>query len=986
MNAIDMLLQKPAFQALGWALLHFIWQGALVASLFSLFGALTRKKSANLRYAAACGALVLLLILPIVTFSILFLSNRPASAASTLSSGSKALTRSLPSRDEYAATARDFPAGASQQTSVQAGASSNALPLASVGQSRPVTKLIRDKVTSFVPWLVALWLVGVIGLSIRFAGGLAFTRRLKRERNNEASPLWQEKAAALCARLRVSRPVLLCESALVEVPTVIGWLRPAILVPASALTGLTPEQLEALLAHELAHIRRYDYLVNLIQTAVETLLFYHPIVWWISNQIRIERENCCDDIAVATCGDVLTYARALADLEHLRDAIPQLALAASGGSLLTRIERLVGRARPGHRHQVAPQLAGLLTVAAVFAVLVSASGAFTPALAIGAIENKLVSAGMTGQIARFLRTEPKSDTAPNPQHSADAKQTDSTGADLLQKSANPASPEQVSRDIAAMENEPEGQDRDQARDSDRTQPATDYIDQMAAAGYKNLTIDQLIELKMQGVTADYIRAMKEAGYDKLSIHELIAMRIQGITPSYVREMAAAGFSHLSVEEIIGIRIQGVTPEYVQALKAQGYDSLPARTIISMKIQGVSPEYIKEMREAGFDKLAPHDLMSLRVQGVDPAYVKQMRDAGFDNLSARELAALRAQGVDPAYVREMRDSGFDKMSAHQLIALRVQGVTADYLHGMIAAGLKELSIDRIVGLKVQGVTREYIQQMKSIGLGDISISQIIGMRAQGIDPEYVKEMRALVSKDVSANDLVAMKIQGVDADLVNGMKRVGYPNLSAEQLISLKVQGVTPEHVMALKSAGYSSLSIREIIEAKIYGVTPEFIKQVKDRGFKDLTLRQLIKLKMAGLPGLTGEIEDRRQAPRAESMVIAEPGPRTAPRAQRTVIAEPNVRVAPRAEVRIRCAQPASAGSADQPVAPKPVNNCPRKSETTEQGVAPVTRIVTDLHYSKKTITVWCYKITGAIKSRKGESPIAITQKLKLRVTAVEKS
>jgi ankyrin repeat protein len=130
------------------------------------------------------------------------------------------------------------------------------------------------------------------------------------------------------------------ESALVEVPTLIGWLRPTILVPASVFIGLTPDQLEAILAHELAHVRRYDYLVNLFQTLIETILFYHPAVWWISRKLREERENCCDDIALEVMQDRLVYASALAQLEAGR-GMP-LALTASGGSLLHRIRRIAG--------------------------------------------------------------------------------------------------------------------------------------------------------------------------------------------------------------------------------------------------------------------------------------------------------------------------------------------------------------------------------------------------------------------------------------------------------------------------------------------------------------------------------------------------------------------------------------------------------------------------------------------------------------------
>src|SRR6185295_2411884 len=126
----------------------------------------------------------------------------------------------------------------------------------------------------------------------------------------------------------------------VQAPTVVGWLRPVVLVPVGALAGLPADQVEALLLHELAHIRRHDYLVNILQNVAESLLFYHPAVWWISGHIRAERELCCDDMAVFVCGDSLSYARALAQLESFRPAQVS-ALAANGGSLADRIARLL---------------------------------------------------------------------------------------------------------------------------------------------------------------------------------------------------------------------------------------------------------------------------------------------------------------------------------------------------------------------------------------------------------------------------------------------------------------------------------------------------------------------------------------------------------------------------------------------------------------------------------------------------------------------
>ena len=164
---------------------------------------------------------------------------------------------------------------------------------------------------------------------------------------------WQQTLNQLRTRLNLSRPVRLLTSTLVQVPTVAGWLRPVVLIPVGALAGLPPEHIEALLAHELAHIRRHDYLVNILQSLAEALLFYHPAVWWISNHIRNDRELCCDDIAVSINGDAFTYASALAGLESHRPAHFTPALAANGGSLADRIARLLGvhrssvRAFPG---------------------------------------------------------------------------------------------------------------------------------------------------------------------------------------------------------------------------------------------------------------------------------------------------------------------------------------------------------------------------------------------------------------------------------------------------------------------------------------------------------------------------------------------------------------------------------------------------------------------------------------------------------------
>jgi hypothetical protein len=221
--------------------------------------------------------------------------------------------------------------------------------------------------------------LGVIALSLRLIGGWVEVQGMKRRHHYLAADEWQARCSALACKLGVSRPVKLLESTLAEVPLVIGWLRPVVLLPASLITGLTREQIEALLAHELAHVRRHDYLVNLFQCVVETVLFYHPVVWWISKHIREERENACDDLAIDTCGNRLAYARTLTVLEEMRRSPMTLAPAASGGSLLLRIRRLLGLSAP---RQPLPcwLMAGSVAALIAFAAMVSL---FAPARALG---------------------------------------------------------------------------------------------------------------------------------------------------------------------------------------------------------------------------------------------------------------------------------------------------------------------------------------------------------------------------------------------------------------------------------------------------------------------------------------------------------------------------------------------------------------------------------------------------------------------------
>jgi beta-lactamase regulating signal transducer with metallopeptidase domain len=371
MTAARALEGSATLQNLGWALAHSVWQLAAVALALACGLALLREASAHARYCAACVALFAMLALPAATF---FALDASADAPARVNHSA--------TPDGAAGAGAGRVANASDPRAASRGRIAGAFDAGDGGGA--VRRWAGERAEALLPWLALAWALSAAALLARLAGGWALARGLKRGAD-AARPLdgCQPMLARLRGRLKVSRAVRVCRSALVEVPTVVGWLRPVILVPACALAGLTPAQLEAVIAHELAHVRRHDYLVNLLQSFVEALLFYHPAVRWVSRRVREEREHACDDLAVSATGDVLSYARTLAALEQLRRGAasrPGLALAADGGSLLGRVRRLLSArqvaAPPASRRApVVVALAASLALASALAFAHAASRA-----------------------------------------------------------------------------------------------------------------------------------------------------------------------------------------------------------------------------------------------------------------------------------------------------------------------------------------------------------------------------------------------------------------------------------------------------------------------------------------------------------------------------------------------------------------------------------------------------------------------------------
>lgn len=297
MKPLENLVASPVAASIGWTLLHSLWEGVVISGV--LAAVLTLLRAPRARYVAACAAMLAMLSL----FGLTLVRMAPGSAHTV-----RAIT-----------------------------------PISTVGSSQSDKDLAgpwKPNLSAAVPWLAPLWLAGVLLMFARHFAACLSVRRFRSHGVCSAPDRWQNELARLSARLRIFRPVQLLESCVADSPMVLGHFRPVILMPVGLLAGLSPAQVESIFLHELAHIRRHDYLVNTIQRVVEGLLFYHPAVWWISGVMRTEREHCCDDTAVSISGNAHEYAVALATLEQNRLS-GKVVVAATGGNLVKRIHRLL---------------------------------------------------------------------------------------------------------------------------------------------------------------------------------------------------------------------------------------------------------------------------------------------------------------------------------------------------------------------------------------------------------------------------------------------------------------------------------------------------------------------------------------------------------------------------------------------------------------------------------------------------------------------
>ncbi len=628
--------------------------------------------------------------------------------------------------------------------------------------------------------LAMIWSAGVLFFLTRLIGASIKIRRILANSALVSDAPMTALIQNLAADLDLQTPVALYVSADLAMPVTAGIKRPVILLPVEA-ADWDADWMRMVLLHELAHVKRRDCLTQMLANIACAVYWFNPLVWYAAKQLRKERELACDDTVLALGTRASDYAGYLVALAKSFEMNRQTA-AVTVGMACSQLENRV-------RSILNPQVQrGILTPAKIAVLTLMITAIVLPLASLQATSQDKKKAKASEEMLLKQKAE------------LDALKTESAlndQADLQDKAAKLVA-EKAALDALQVKSGQEKLSATEAQEVAlkaaeiaKLQAEVDArlaggVDQLAkrnaelAALDANVKVAADVQVQMaqaQAALIDAQRAQQNAQLDaqqqakqkaeenSLTPDNLVNMKIHGVTSEYIEAMHKAGFENLTIRQIVELKIHGIDEAYIKEAQSLSNEKLSARDIIQFKISGLKPEYISAMKQAGFDNLPIRKLSHMRLLGVTSEFAAEMKRAGYDNLTADQLTQMKLHGITPEYIQQTQSSGFGKLPANELIHLKLLGVSADDAKALRALGFDNVSVRDLTQVKLHGVTTEYVKEMREMGFDKLTLEQLIRFKLHGIDADYVKKMRAAGFKNISANQLLEMKIRGIDSILL-----------------------------------------------------------------------------------------------------------------------------------------------------------------------------------------------------------------------------
>ncbi|MBI4552612.1 MAG: M56 family metallopeptidase [Candidatus Latescibacteria bacterium] len=493
---------------------------------------------------------------------------------------------------------------------------------------------------SWETWAFVVWLTGALAVLTRFGLGTIRLWGMTRRAQPIVDEEWIGLGHRLAARLGLAALPRMLVSDQATIPFTWGLWRSMVFFPREAVEWPV-ERRQIVLAHEFAHIKRRDCLTQMVAQVAGALYWFNPLVWLIARQHRIERERACDDQVLQSGTKASCYADALLEMARSLHRAQFGSFATVWIARRSHLEgRLLAILDPRMNRRGTTRWAILLVAVLGFGLVVPFATMHPTSRA----------------DAVTLVSDTRSPAQPAMPSSPVARHTMPASSAPLSPSAQPSS-----QTIRVTKQEADEED------------SGDFIDEMESSGYRNLSVDQLVKLKMQGVTPAFIRQMRALGYDHLSTDALVALRIHGVTPAYVGQMKSVLRRNPTAQELVAFRAQNITPEFIRETRRAFGEDLSLDQIVKIRIADITPEFIDGLASVGFKDVPVEKLVSAKLQGVTPDYIRALQEQGYPNLSIDQYIKARTLGVTPEFIEATRARGFHGLSIDQLISLKMSGI-------------------------------------------------------------------------------------------------------------------------------------------------------------------------------------------------------------------------------------------------------------------------------------------------------------------------
>jgi len=815
-----LVILEPYIRTVAMIIIHSLWQGAIIGIAAAIVLTLFKNGSPVIRYAISFVAMVSVITAASIT-ALYFdstVENSPNQSASmTVAPGNAENHREI---------------GTVSEVSLQENRDSQS------GSWRLYP--------SINGYIFAIWIVGVMLISIYHLLGWGRARQFARKGTSEVPVEWQKRFGLLCRELRINRVISFFGSSLVKVPCVIGWVKPVVLVPVSMFTSLKPAEIEMILVHELAHIRRYDVLINFIQTTMETLFFFNPAIWWLSRQIRIERENCCDDMAILKSGDRLKYARALANLEESRLFRPAFDSALNGTPLERRIQRIVGIGRPRFYSSILG--ASGITAIALFMVILfgsieSQTHSAVPSESSSKTDAKVISPD-TGEFSGRWKIESNSGYSKiYLSRGGDKESSFSIDPDeIIEKVIDGRKTYRIGRDPGTIVLDGVlNRDGNKVRGKGEWhfQPNPEYVEFMGVYGLPSDDTEKILTLAIFDVSRKFISELEDLGYSGLDVDELISARIFNVNSDIINQFREAGYTNLPFDKLISIRVQNVSPDDAREFEKLGFKNLSIDDLVSARIFGVTPKFARSIRDNGNPDITFDKLISMRVQGVDLNDGRLFDKLGFKNLSVDDLISAKIFGVTPELVEAIRNVGYPDITFDKLIAMRVHKIDPEYKSEFEKLGFKNLSIDNLISARIFKLTPDFVEDLHDAGYRDLSFDSYIALKVFNMDVEDLKDCKRHFSMNLSDDNLVKVCCHNISQRDIEEMQEMGFTDIDG--IIDMLAEEITPRYIDGMSDLGYSNLTPEQLVRLHRHDVTLSFVRRMQRDGVKNLTVDELVE-------------------------------------------------------------------------------------------------------------------------------------------------